>query len=285
METQQIEITELNIFPVKSLGGIKLTESRLKTSGLEFDRNWMITDENFNFVTQRQIPEMAKIRVSISQNHLMLDADRISPLEIDLSLNESNKIETKVWNSPCKGFDEGKNSANWLNEVLGKFNNKNLKLIRFDKNFIREVDPKHLKGENSHTAFADAFPFLITSVESLELLNSHLIKKNCEPVNMDRFRANIVIKNVKPFDEHYFESIEETEKKYSFGLRRACKRCKIITIDQQTGEIQNPKEPLATLAEINPLKDEKGIYFGERSTLLKGENQVIRIGDKLEFKK
>ena len=39
-----MHISEINIYPVKSLKGIGLSESRVERRGLRFDRRWMLTD-------------------------------------------------------------------------------------------------------------------------------------------------------------------------------------------------------------------------------------------------
>ncbi|MFA8341896.1 MAG: MOSC domain-containing protein [Rhodothermaceae bacterium] len=281
MHTNKIEITELNIYPVKSLKGISLNESKLTIEGLEHDRRWMLTDEDYNFITQRQITEMAKIKVALNKDFLVLEAEGISPLEVELNSKEDKTIDTAVWDSDCKGIDQGDNASRWLTETLGKFNFKNLRLVKFPNGFIRNVSPKYLQGENAKTAFADGYPFLITLEESLSFLNSRLEENGNAQVDMKRFRANIVLKNLAPFDEHIIETLGSEKGEYSFGLRKPCRRCKIITINQENGQIKDPSEPLATLAQINQIKEKKGSFFGQNSTLLKGENNIIRVGDKL----
>lgn len=281
MTKQNIKITNLYIYPVKSLKGISINESILTPKGLKYDRNWMIVDQDNNFVTQRQIPEMSLISISINFKQLVFEKENFSKITINLDSDKNNLIKTEVWGNNCEGFDEGIEISEWLTNAIGKQYGKSLKLIRFSDKFIRNVDPKYLKEEKSNTAFADGFPFLVTSQESLNLLNKSLIAKGETPVPMDRFRPNIVIKNLKPFEEYKLETLMETENNFSLGLRKPCKRCKIVTINQENSEIINPAEPLLTLSEINSLSDKKGAYFGQNSTLLSGENKTIKVGDLL----
>jgi len=56
-------ISDLYIYPIKSLGGIPVSEARLTDRGLEHDRRWMLIDENNRFLTQRENPEMALFSV------------------------------------------------------------------------------------------------------------------------------------------------------------------------------------------------------------------------------
>ena len=69
---------------------------------------------------------------------------------------------------------------------------------------------------------------------------------------------------------------------YQFGLRKPCKRCKITTINQETGEIENPKEPLATLVKLKNSEETHGAFFGQNAILLSNYG-VLRVGDLLEL--
>jgi hypothetical protein len=46
-------LTHINIYPIKSLGGISLQSSEVEERGLKYDRRWMLVDESDKFITQR----------------------------------------------------------------------------------------------------------------------------------------------------------------------------------------------------------------------------------------
>ncbi len=278
-----LEITELNIYPVKSLQGISLQKAELCVRGLKYDRNWMVVDSNYKFLTQRNLPQMATIKTSITQNSLVLEHESITPLELSINQKSSNQVLTKVWNDQCSAIDEGYKASKWLTEVLRNKNGKDLKLLKIDDSFKRIVDNKYLHGEISHTAFADGFPFLITLEESLNKLNDMLIQKGSQPVGMERFRSNIVIMGTEPLEENNFETLSDIASKYSFGIRKPCQRCVITTLDQKNSKIIEPKEPLRTLIQMNPFHDKHEAYFGQNATLLAGDREVMSVGDKLIF--
>ncbi len=278
-----LKVTEIKIYPVKSLRGITLNNAELGVRGLEFDRNWMVTDSEYNFVTQRVQPKMAAISTTVDKRTLTLEHESLSPLNVDLSKNKGNQIEAMIWKDRSKAIDEGDNASKWLTEVLGKIKGKDLRLVRFSEEHRREVDKKHLKGEGSHTAFSDGFPYLVATEESLELLNEILIVNGSKPVGMERFRPNIVLKGAKGLEENKFDSISEVNDKYSLGIRKPCKRCIITTIDQTTASIIEPKEPLRTLLKMNPYPNLRGAFFGQNATLLSGEGEIISIGDRLNY--
>lgn len=92
-----ISLTELNIYPVKSLGGISLNEAEVTDRGLKYDRRWMIVDSDEKFLSQRTHPQMALLKVKISHNKLILSHKKkeISPLVIPI---KSTLFETTIVN-------------------------------------------------------------------------------------------------------------------------------------------------------------------------------------------
>ena len=67
-------VTGLFIYPVKSCGGIKLSEAHLLETGLAHDRQWMLVDADGRFVTQRTHPAMALIQTTLEGDVLRLRA-------------------------------------------------------------------------------------------------------------------------------------------------------------------------------------------------------------------
>lgn len=277
-----MQITELNLYPVKSLRGIRLEEAVLGVRGLKYDRWWMVTDSRQGFITQREMPAMATISVHLTDECLVLSHPSVSPLEIDLHRKTTGRMDVTIWKDRLPAMDEGSKASLWLTEVLGSWNGRDLNLFRFSDESIRLVDASRLQGEDSHTAFADGFPFLITSEESLALLNKNLEANGASRITMDRFRPNIVIRGAEPFEEDAFDTLASIEDTYKFGIRKPCKRCPVTTTDQATGERMEPKEPLRTLAMMNTQPDLQGAFFGQNATLLSEEGRRICIGDRLK---
>ena len=58
-------LSDILIYPVKSLGGISVREALVQLRGLQYDRRWMLTDADGLFVSQREVPEMALLGAAI----------------------------------------------------------------------------------------------------------------------------------------------------------------------------------------------------------------------------
>jgi len=277
-----IQITDLFIYPVKSLKGIALDNSQTGQRGLEFDREWMITDNAYNFISQREIELMTTIETKIDSSSLILSSPQNRRLKVPLESNRINKVKVMVWDDYCDAYDEGDEASSWLTEALGTHKGSSLRLVRFDQKDKRLVPKIYLNGVHAESAFSDQFPYLITSWESLSKLNNGLLENNSKKVSMNRFRPNIVIKGLSDIEKMTSFNLTCEKGDYQFGLRKPCKRCKITTINQETGEVENPKEPLATLVKLKNSEESHGAFFGQNAILL-SDYGVLRVGDLLEL--
>lgn len=274
-----MRITQLAIYPVKSLGGIALDDARLTAEGLAWDRRWMVVDDVGRFVTQRQLPAMASIRVTLEPDALVLAHPGVAPLRVALAARQQERLSAYVWEDRCDALDEGAEARDWLAAALGDLRGSRLRLVRFAPDHRRPVEPHYLApGEWAHTAFADGYPLLVASTASLVELNRRLAAKELSPVPMSRFRPNIVIEGAEPFAEDGWQALGPTDGRWRLGLRKPCQRCKITTVDQHSGEIPVPGEPLRTLVEMNP-RLAPGGYFGQNAILLAGEGETLSVGD------
>ena len=275
------QITDLYIYPVKSLKGITLNEAHTGLRGFRYDREWMITDSDYHFISQREVESMATLETGIDVDSLILRSDT-NQFSVPLESQKVNKVRATVWDDICDAYDEGDDVSNWLTDELGEYKGSSLRLVRFSADGERPVPEEYLNGLKAQSAFSDQFPYLITSWESLGRLNKGLLNNNSNEVSMNRFRPNIVVQGVDDLEKMTGSDLSCDEGDYRFGLRKPCKRCKIVTINQDTGEIMEPKEPLATLVKLKFSDAIKGAFFGQNAILI-SENCAIKVGDELKL--
>ena len=281
MNQQHVSLTvsDVWVYPVKSLSGLSCKEARVTMKGFAYDRNWMVITNEGTFVTQRQIPAMAAIGVSLDEQHLELHAEGYAPCRISLEPGPQGELEDVVIHGKTeKGIREAEHVSRWLTEVLGLYKGSSLALVRFPTDHKRQVDPDFLDSETAFTAFADQYPFLVISEASLDALNEQLQARGKDPVPMNRFRPNIVVTGCKAFEEDTF-SLLECNNGSVLELVKPCARCPITTVDQATGVKPDPREPLATLATFR--KQGKGVMFGQNAIIHTTSN-TIAVGETIQ---
>ena len=281
-----MEISQLFIFPVKSLRGISVEQATLTNLGLKYDRHWMIVDQANKFVTQRKHPKMVLIKTRLSKTHLHLFKEGMPEIAIPLtsfSLTNSAFL-ADIWNDQCMVVDEGETVSRWLSDALES--NKPLRLVRMASEHNRPQSKPERFGEENTTQFADAVSYLICNQTSLNLLNSTLSDNGFSQCNIEQFRPNIVIKDsdkqqLLPFHEHNTQQFKHTD--YSFVSRDACQRCIVPTIDLNSAQKHPKQEPYKTLVKLNPMPDNpKAPAFGQNATLESvSDNAVIKVGDEI----
>ena len=277
-----IQVTDIYIYPVKSLKGIPLKEAETGLRGFKYDREWMITDSDYQFLTQRQIEAMATITVSIAKDFLLLQSSKGNELKINLNAKREESVQVSVWRDTCDAFDEGEAASYWLTDELGYWQGKTLRLVRFCSDRKRPVPTKYLHGREAESSFSDQFPYLITTWDSLKKLNEGLRENGKQEVTMARFRPNIVVNDVASIENKTSLDLISQDGNYEFGLRKPCKRCKITTINQDSGEIIDFKEPLSTLTSLNFSSENYGAFFGQNAILLSDQECIVSVGDLLQ---
>ena len=264
--TKQISVTQLFIYPVKSLAGIKLDKSEVDSMGLHYDRRWMVVSPEGGFITQRTVPKMALINTSIDDGQLTLSTKDKEPHQVVLTTADSEKMDVVVWKDSLRVSKVGDTTDAWLSDALGI----TCHLVYIEDDVVRQCD-LDFSEEGERTGFADGFPILIVSEESLIDLNQRLEV----PVDMRRFRPNIVIAGCEAFAEDNLSN-------FSIGSLpmkavKICSRCPMPMVDPDLGA-RTGQEPIATLSTYR--KWDGNIFFG--MNVIQQQQGVISVGDSLE---
>lgn len=239
-------VKSLHIYPIKSLQGINLTSARLVEYGFQYDRQWMLVDVDNQFITQRTMPIMATLNTKIEHN-LLIVSTKDSQIEINLNKESPSNIEVTVWNDSVQACTESDEINHWFSQQLGM----PCQLVKLTKNNLRQVDTVFAHN-NESVGFADAFPLLVVSQSNIELLNSKLDN----PIDMNRFRPNIVIAGLTPHEEDKLSSLIIND--IEIKLVKPCDRCTVPSVDQKTG--QKRGDVLRALIKYRQFN--KNIYFG-----------------------
>ncbi|MCD9187788.1 MAG: MOSC domain-containing protein [Pyrinomonadaceae bacterium] len=261
-------LSEINIYPIKSLKGISLANALVEERGLEFDRRWLLVDENNQFMTQREFPKMALIEVKVNGESLTVSANDKN-LEIRFDAVVEKTASAKIWSSRVKSNVYEDNINQWFSDFLGT----NCKLVVMPGTSKRAVEPYYaVRKYKDIVSFADAYPFLLLGENSLNDLNEKLEN----PVLMNRFRPNLVVSGAVAFAEDNWKKIRIGET--VFHVVKPCARCVLTTVEQETGE-KDGKEPLKTLAKYRT-KNGK-VLFGQNLIADKA-GSFIKVGDSIE---
>ncbi len=267
MENQLI-VQDIFIYPIKSLGGIRLSEAKVEEKGFQYDRRWMLVDEEGMFISQRTFPQLALLGVSLSERGLEVlhKKDPKISIQIPFELAAGPDLMVTVWDDQVLAKVVHPDFDRWFSEFLGF----KVSLVILPESSHRKVDPRY-SVQSESVSFADGMPYLIIGQESLNDLNSRLEV----PVPMDRFRPNIVFSGGKPFLEDSLRKIKIGV--VDFQIVKPCARCVMTTVDQESGI--KGKEPLKTLASYRTINNK--VMFGQNALAL--QSGKIKIGELIQL--
>lgn len=264
-----LRLSEIYIYPIKSLGGISVDSAIAEARGLKYDRRFLLVDENGVFMTQRDFAEMALLKLSFGENGFkVLNTKDGSHIVLPLESDSKEIISVKIWDDVCNAVRVNQKLDNWFSTVI----NKKCSLVYMPDDEKRIVEKKYI-NEDHIVSFADAYPFLIIGQSSLDDLNSRLET----PLLINRFRPNFVFTGGKPYEEDNWKDFKIGDVK--FKAVKPCARCVITTTNQETAERRN--EPLKTLSEYR--KVENKVLFG--MNVICKNTGTISIGDKIGLTK
>ncbi|KAL6601426.1 hypothetical protein ACP70R_044646 [Stipagrostis hirtigluma subsp. patula] len=284
-------VKSILIYPVKSCRGISVPQAPVTATGFRWDRQWMLVNSKGRAYTQRVEPKLALVDVELPpeafaedwqptpDDHMVIRARGMEPLRVPLVAERATIDDVSVWEWSGSAYDEGAEAAEWFSIYFGKPS----RLVRFKEvSETRLTDPEYARGYK--TMFSDGYPFLIASQGSLDALNEILQ----EPIQINRFRPNILVDGCHPYAENLWRTIKIN--RLTFLGVKLCSRCKVPTINQDNG-IPNPTEPTETLLTfrsdevLRPShKSKRKVYFGQNMVCKEslsptGKGRTIKAGD------
>ncbi len=267
-------IAQLFVHPVKSCAGIEVSDCLLVETGPDLDRQWMDVDERGDMLTQRGLPRMALIRTAFRHEEVVLRAPGMLALHLAVDRVEA-PTRVRVWDDEVAAYDMGPLAAQWCTDFLGR----PARLARFDPE-QRRLSNKRWTGDlDAENGFADAFPLLVTGSASLAELNRRLAAAGHATVDMRRFRPNLVLDGLEPFDEDHLDElrIDTADGEVLLRLVKPCVRCTVPSVDPDTGEQGHAVSDMLATFRADARMD-GGITFGMNAVIVEGIDRTLRVG-------
>ena len=272
-------ISRLLLYPVKGCRGVALRTAQLVPTGLAVgdigDREWVIVDDHNEFLSQREFPKMALIETRLLPGALRLSAPGMLIARHPVRVRKATSSRIRVWDDELDAVTQGDLADQWFSDFLGRRS----RLMRFDPLAKRISKRRYTGATEAPYKFADAFALLVTSEASLAHLNARLKTKGHAPVDIDRFRPNIVIDGVDAFEEDYAREARIGDA--VIELVKPCVRCTVPSVDPARGE--QGTEPGDTLAAYRNDARAGGVTFGVNGIVARGAGSELQVGNEVEL--
>jgi uncharacterized protein len=291
-------ISALTLYPIKGCQGIILTEAFALNEGLAVklangemlhDRQFMVVDSQGQFITQREVPLMATIGVSIAAEGLSLSALGHESLHVPIGskLHKARKARKArnarnvvVWNFAGSGLDVGLSATAWFTKVL----QRPAALVQFDSSVPRNC--KEIGSIGSKTYFADSFGYLLISQASVTDLEQRMREHHQDAslaLSANRFRANILLDGIAAYEEDHVRTFDFEGAVLEVVSK--CVRCNVPGVDQSSGEVQLA-QPTAVLDTYRLDLELGGSTIGVNAIRLQPVNQsdgysIVKTGQKI----
>ncbi len=270
-----MKITALWVYPVKSCRGIPVSRARVLARGLEGDRRFMIATPEGEKVTQRERPELARVRTAFVDGGVRLEAPGHAPLHLlDADAEGAPTCTVQLWRTPLE-VHRMRDASAWFSSVLGA----PVWCVRQQDDVPRPINPEYA-GPGDHVNLADGYPLTLASEESLEELNRRLRDAGAPPATMENFRPNVVIEGAPyPFAEDDWPTIRLGS--WRMRMPKPSDRCILVNVEPTSGVVR--KDPLRTLATFRA-RDQRVLFAVNLipDDPPSGDRELLQVGDEVE---
>ena len=246
-------MTEVIVYPLKGAKGVSPPEWDVDDLGLHLDRRWMLTDPAGHFLAQRTHPRLTLVELALVGETLLLRAPGMQELALPTLPPETDpmggmEVEVEVEGDTVAAGTADPEASRWFQEFL----RVPCQLVAMANQSVRWANPE--VAPNQRIGFCNAYPIHLVAQASLDELNGRLDT----PVAMSRFRPNLVVSGVGPYEEDRWRRIRIGD--VELDVVKPCDhRCGVPNVDQETAE--RGVEPLRTLATYR--RYQKATYFGQ----------------------
>ncbi|CAH0999557.1 putative protein YcbX [Neolewinella maritima] len=264
-----LTLSQLYVYPIKSLAGISVASARVTDRGLAHDRRYMLVTPQGQFITIRQHPVLTRFRTALhKEGGVSVDFEG-STLDLPAPAQHGpgGALQVVVWDDTVRARTVSDAADRWFTERLGV----DCHLVYMPDASHRPVELREPRNAGILTSFADGYPFLLIGEASMQDLNDRLAPAS--PLDVVRFRPNIVCRGAAPYAEDGFGDF--TINGIGFAAVKPCARCGVPNVDPVTAQVHAAGEPLATLSTYR--KVGRKINFGVN--LVHSGTGVLAVGD------
>lgn len=246
-------IEQIYTYPIKSFPAIKLDSNQFNRNGFHGDRFFCMYTPEGEMQTRRNRKGMADFNLILNDLNLTLHSKKLnSSVIIDLK-NDEEKVALKVWSRR----EAGGLVNNEVNEFLSDHFGERLLLY-------------NIKNEGQgFSSFHDDSPILICNKATLDYIE----EMTSEKIDIMRFRPNIVVKSMNPFEEGSWTKLRVND--VDLNPVKLCSRCIIIN--------QNPETALVDFNLLKLLKPYTSSMFKIKFGLYVNPTKsgCVKLGDEL----
>jgi len=260
-----MRVHSLHVYPLKSAAGVEVAEAEAGPEGLAGDRRWMLVDASGAFVSQRGYPRLSQVRAELrGEDGLWAALPSGEAFEARRS-EASARVAVQLWGEQLTALAPSPEA----DAALSRWLERSVRLVAFAEDVVRPCDPRYA-APGDRVAFADGFPVLVTTTASLGA-----VQEACDrPVEMARFRPNLVVEGSEPFAEDSWRRIRVGG--LELRLVKPCTRCAMVNVDPATG--QTSREPTRTLSQMRRVGGR--VLFGQNAVF--DSFGPVRRGDSVE---
>ena len=263
---QLATVTQISLYPVKSVRGWQVSEAEVAPEGLSGDRRWMVVDTDGNAITGREVGALVQATASYAPNgDMILSHASLGEVQVAGHPKGGQGVDVTLWGDRVVGVAPSREADAWFTQLTGR----PCRVVYMPPTSFRSFDGEAPASDNL-VGFADAFPVLVVSQASLDQLS----RRCSEPMQMARFRPNIVVGGCPPHGEDDWGRIRIGEA--LLESTGACERCSFVTVHPDSGERHPRQEPLRTLTNYRRGPD-GAVHFGLNLRVCAGGS--IKIGD------
>ncbi|MEI7346081.1 YcbX family protein [Dickeya chrysanthemi] len=260
-----IALSRLFVYPVKSMRGLQLSQTMAGTSGLAFDRTFMITEPDGTFITARQFPQLVLFTPALVYDGVFLSAPDGQTCLVRFDDFAPDTAPTEVWGNHFQARIAPEAVNRWLSEYL----QRPVQLRWQGPQPSRRVK----RRPDIPLGFADGYPFLLINDASLDDL-----RRRCSAgIRLEQFRPNLVVSGAAAYAEDGWQTLRIGE--VMFDVAKPCSRCVLTTVSPERGRKHPSGEPLATLQQYRTAEN-GDVDFGVN--LIARHSGIIRVGDDVE---